>query len=42
MNEDKKPAAAVSCRAVSTDGCKIRKREEVGIGGEFRFLNAGY
>ena len=42
MNEDEKSTAAVSCRAVTTDCGKIREREEVGIGGEFRFLNASY
>ena len=35
MNEDEKSTAAVSCRAVTTDGGKIREREEVGVGGEF-------
>ena len=42
MDEDEKAATAVSRRAITTDGGEVGEREEIGAGGEFRFLNAGY
>ena len=35
MDEDEKAAAAISHRAITTDGGEVGEREEIGAGGEF-------
>ena len=35
MDEDEETAAAISRRAITTDGGEVGEREEIGAGGEF-------